>query len=119
MSESKSKPDRSRRDFLASAAGVAAAVLVSGLKPRTARAAGSKLHHLTDADPMAKSLGYTPNHNRVDKAKFATYKAGEHCSVCRFFQGTPGAKSGYAGCQIYPGYSVNAQGWCASFNARS
>jgi len=39
--------------------------------------------------------------------------------VCRFFQGTPGAKSGYAGCQIYPGYSVNAQGWCASFNARS
>lgn len=119
MSDSKSKPDSSRRAFLASAAVVASAALVGGLRSRTARAAGGKLPHLTDADPLAKSLGYTQNHNDVAKAKFPTYKAGDHCSVCRFFQGTPGQKSGYAGCQIYPGYSVNAQGWCASFHARS
>lgn len=119
MSESKSKPDSSRRAFLASAAVVASAAIVGGLRPRTARAAGESLPHLTDADPMAKSLGYTPNHNTVDKAKFPTYKAGDHCSACRFFKGTPDEKSGYAGCQIYPGYSVDAQGWCASFSARA
>ncbi|EQD27124.1 High potential iron-sulfur protein [mine drainage metagenome] len=119
MSESKSKADPSRRAFLAGATVAVAAVVVGGLKPRTARAAGGKLPHLTDADPLAKSLGYTPNHNKVDAAAHPTYKPGEHCSLCRFFQGTPGEKSGYAGCQIYPGYSVNAEGWCASFNPRS
>ncbi|MDA8052303.1 MAG: high-potential iron-sulfur protein [Rhodospirillales bacterium] len=119
MSEPKSKPDSSRRAFLAGAAVAASAALVGGLRPMTARAAGSKLPHLTDANAMAKSLDYTPNHNTVKTAQSPTYKAGEHCSLCRFFQGTPGQKSGYAGCQIYPGYSVNAQGWCASFSARS
>lgn len=115
MSESKKRPDQSRRTFLATAA-VAASAAVIGLRPRTAEAA---LPHLSEADPLAKSLGYKANHNQVDRAKFPTYKPGEHCSECRFYQGKPGEKSGYAGCQIFAGYSVDAQGWCASFNARS
>ncbi len=119
MSELKSKADPSRRAFLAGATVAVVAVIAGGLKPRTARAAGAKLPHLTDADPLAKSLGYTPNHNKVDKAEQPTYKAGEYCSLCSFFQGAPGEKSGCAGCQLFPGYSVNAQGWCASFSARS
>jgi len=112
----KNKPDSSRRSFLASAAVAASAALV-GLKPHSARAAGENLPHLSTSDPLAKSLGYQDNAKNVDKSKFPTYKAGERCGVCRFFQGT--SSSGYGGCQIFAGYSVNADGWCASFNAKS
>ena len=118
MSLPKNKPDPSRRSFLASAAVAASAALV-GLRPHTARAAGGNLPNLSESDPLAKSLGYQSNASKVDQSKFPTYKAGERCGVCRFFQGTPGEASGTGGCQIFAGYSVNAQGWCASFNARS
>lgn len=117
MSLPKNKPDSSRRTFLATAAVAASAALV-GLRPRSATAAGESLPHLSESDPLAKSLGYQSNAKDVDKSKFPTYKAGERCGECRFFQGTPGQKSGYAGCQIFAGYSVDSDGWCASFNAR-
>jgi len=113
----KNNPDPSRRSFLATAAVAASAALV-GLKPPAARAAGESLPHLSESDPLAKSLGYQSNAQNVDKSKFPTYKPGERCGECRFFQGTPGEKSGYGGCQIFAGYAVNADGWCASFNAR-
>jgi hypothetical protein len=118
VSSRKNNPDPSRRSFLATAA-VAASAAVIGLRPRCATAAGENLPHLSESDPLAKSLGYQSDAAKVDKAKFPTYKAGERCGACRFFQGTAGQKSGYAGCQIFAGYSVNADGWCASFNARS
>ena len=118
MSPSKKNPDSSRRSFIATAAVAASAALV-GLRPHSARAAGANLPHLSESDPLAKSLGYQANAKSVDKAKFPTYKAGERCGECRFFQGTPGQPSGFGGCQIFAGYSVDAQGWCASFNARS
>jgi len=114
----KNKPDHSRRSFLAGAAVAASAALV-GLKPPSARAAGENLPHLSESDPLAKSLGYQSSAKNVDQSKFPTYKAGEHCGLCRFFQGTAGASSGFGGCQIFAGYSVNAGGWCASFNAKS
>ncbi|HEY7889263.1 MAG TPA: high-potential iron-sulfur protein [Steroidobacteraceae bacterium] len=118
MSLPKNKPDHSRRSFLATAAVAASAAFV-GLKPPLARAAGENLPHLSASDPLAKSLGYQESAKSVDKSKFPTYKAGERCGECRFFQGTPGQSSGYGGCQIFAGYSVSSQGWCASFNARS
>lgn len=118
MSLPKNNPDSSRRSFLATAAVAASAALV-GLRPRSARAAGESLPHLSEADPLAKSLGYQMNAKNVDRSKFPTYKPGEHCGLCRFFQGKPGQTSGFAGCQIFAGYAVNADGWCASFNARS
>lgn len=116
MSESKftKHTDPARRAFLTTAA-VAASAAVIGLRPRSAKAA---LPHLSEADPLAKSLGYRAEASQVDRAKFPTYKPGEHCSVCRFFQGKPGEASGFAGCQIFAGYAVDAKGWCASFNAR-
>lgn len=109
-------PDHSRRSFLTTAA-VAASAAIVGLKPPAARAAD--LPHLSSSDPLAKSLGYQESAASVDKSKFPTYKAGEHCGVCRFFQGASGATTGYGACQIFAGYSVNAGGWCASFNAKS
>jgi hypothetical protein len=114
----KKNPDPSRRSFLATAAVAASAVLV-GLRPHAARAAGENLPHLSESDPLAKSLGYQSKATKVDKSKFPTYKPGERCAECRFFQGTAGEKSGFGGCQIFAGYSVDADGWCASFNARS
>ncbi len=118
MSQSKNGTDPSRRAFLATAA-VAASAAVIGLRPRTALAAGENLPHLTESDPLAKSLGYVMNAHEVNRSKFPTYKPGDRCGVCRFFLGKPGQKSGFAGCQIYAGYSVDAKGWCASYNARS
>lgn len=119
MSQDSNRHDPSRRTFLATAAVLASAAVV-GLSPRSASAAGSSLPHLSQSDnPLAKSFGYEPNAKEVNRAKFSIYKPGERCGKCRFFKGTPDEKSGYAGCRIYPGYSVNAQGWCASFNARS
>jgi len=118
VSQSKNTTDPSRRAFLATAA-VAASVAVIGLRPRSARAAGEKLPHLSEADPLAKSLGYQANAHNVDRKKFPTYQPGDRCGNCRFFLGTPNQKSGYAGCQIFASYSVDAKGWCASFDARS
>ncbi len=118
MSLPKNNPNPSRRSFLATAAVAASAALV-GLGARSARAAGANLPHLSESDPLAKSLGYQSKAKNVDKSKFPTYKPGERCGECRFFQGTPGQKSGYGGCQIFAGYSVDSDGWCASFNARS
>jgi hypothetical protein len=119
VSARKNNPDPSRRSFLATAAVAASAAIVGGLRPRSANAAGENLPHLSESDPLAKSLGYQADGTKVDKSKFPTYKAGERCAECRFYQGTAGQKSGYGGCQIFAGYSVNADGWCASFNARS
>ncbi len=119
MSQDNDRHDPSRRTFLATAA-VAASVAVIGLRPRSAHAAGAALPHLTEnANPLAKSFGYEPSAKAVNRTKFPSYKPGERCGLCQFFKGTPGETSGYAGCAIYPGYSVDAQGWCASFNARS
>jgi hypothetical protein len=117
VTEAKSKPDSSRRAFLAGATVAVAVTIAGGLKAHPARAAGEKLPHLTDANAMAKALGYTVNHNSISQSKYPTYKAGDDCAGCRFFRGTPGEKSGYAGCEIFPGYSVAAQGWCQSFSA--
>jgi hypothetical protein len=113
--------DPSRRSFLAGAA-VAAVSALAGLRPGAADAAaatGSNLPHLSESDPVASSLGYKENAKNVDKSKFTTYKAGERCGLCRFFLGTDGQKAGYAGCMIFAGKSVNADGWCASYSARS
>ena len=119
MSQGNDRHDPSRRTFLATAA-VAASVAVIGLRPRSARAAKGALPHLTEnADPLAKSFGYEPSAKAVNRAKFPNYKPGERCAMCRFFQGKSGEASGYAGCAIYPGYAVNARGWCGSFDARS
>ena len=80
MSLPKNNPDSSRRSFLATAAVAASAALV-GLRPHSAQAAGENLPHLSESDPLAKSLGYQSDGKNVDKSKFPTYKAGERCGV--------------------------------------
>jgi hypothetical protein len=84
----------------------AAGALTPGTKAQAA-----ELPHLSPQDPTAKALGYHEDAKTVEAKKFPTYAGGQMCSTCMQFQGTPGS-SGYAGCNIFAGKAVNANGWC-------
>jgi hypothetical protein len=96
----------SRRRFLKVAAGTTVAAVVIGGLPRFARAAD--LPPVTEADPTAKALGYVEDASKTADAK---HKAGADCSNCQFYSG---GATGRGPCQLFPGKSVNAKGWCVS-----
>jgi len=100
----------SRRAFLVLAgAGSCAALLAS-------RAHAQDLPKLAEGDATAAALGYRGDASKVDAAKFPTHKAAQNCANCRFFAGSD--KTPTAGCQLFPGKSVAAQGWCSAYNAK-
>lgn len=101
----------SRRRFLKVAAGTTAAVVVMGGLPRFARAA--ELPPLTEADPTAKALAYVEDATKSTNPK---YKAGEDCTKCMFYTGGP---TGRGPCQLFPGKSVAAKGWCVSYSPKA
>ena len=102
--------DSSRRRFFASAGGVVGAVAFANLLPNMARAAD--LPALSASDPAAAALNYTDDASKVDAAKSPTHVAGNACANCNQFQGA-GAATGP--CQLFPGKSVNAKGWCSGY----
>lgn len=96
----------SRRSLLRSVAAGATLASVTALRPGAARAAEGPL--INENDPAAKAVKY------VDDAKNAkAAKPGNTCANCALYQGKDGAKSGP--CQIFPGKSVTAAGWCSSW----
>lgn len=95
----------SRRRFLKVAAGTAAAAVVMGGLPQVAHSAD--LPALKESDPMAKALSYVEDHTKTTNPK---YKKGDDCTNCQFYSGGP---TGRGPCQLFPGKSVNAKGWCA------
>ncbi len=103
--------DPSRRLFLGWAAGTAAAVSLGAVLPRAARAAD--LPHLNPADPAAQALGYVENTAQVSQARYPGHKSTQNCSNCSFFQEVAG--SAWGPCQLFPGKSVAAQGWCSAY----
>src|SRR5579872_1386759 len=109
MSSSDSASPPSRRSVLILMGAAGAATLI-GLRPSLSPAQGKDLPHLSDSDPTAKALGYTEDASKVDKSKFPAFKSGAKCANCNFFQATAGQQ--YGPCQIFPGKSVNANGWC-------
>jgi hypothetical protein len=104
MSESNSM---SRRDALK---GFVLLCGGAGTLAATREAQAADLPHLSAEDPTAKALGYHEDNKTVEKAKFATYAAGQQCSTCMQFQGKPG--DAFGGCNIFAGKAVNANGWC-------
>jgi High potential iron-sulfur protein len=96
----------SRRRFLKAAAGGATAAVIIGGFPRFARAAD--LPPVTAADPTANALGYVEDATTSTNAK---HKAGDVCSNCQFYSG---GATGRGPCQLFPGKSVSAKGWCVS-----
>jgi hypothetical protein len=107
---SKERDTESRRRFLKIAAGTTAAAVMVGSLPRFARAAD--LPPLTAADPTAKALGYVEDASKSDNAK---HKAGDNCANCTFYSG---GATGRGPCQLFPGKSVNAKGWCVSHSPK-
>ena len=103
--------NESRRRFLKIAAGTAAAAVVVGTLPRLARAAD--LPHVSESDPTAKALGYVEDASTTNDPK---HKAGDNCANCQFYSG---AATGYGPCQLFPGKSVAAKGWCVSHAAKA
>ena len=110
MSNASDSANTSRRHFFAVAGGALGAVAIGSILPRNVRA--DELPHLTTSDPTAQALHYTENAVKVDKAAAPTYKAGEVCSNCNFFQGGSAA---YGPCQLFPGKAVHRDGWCAGY----
>lgn len=105
------KDIESRRRFLKAAAGTAAAAVVAGgVLPRFARAAD--LPHVSESDPTAKALGYVEDASKTTDPK---HHAGNNCANCQFYSGGP---TGYGPCQLFPGKSVNAKGWCVSHSTK-
>lgn len=100
----------SRRRFLKVAAGTTAAAIMIGALPRFARAAD--LPHLSESDPTAKALAYVEDASKSTNPK---RKPGDICANCQFYSGGP---TGYGPCQLFPGKSVNAKGWCISHSPK-
>jgi hypothetical protein len=107
---SNEKNIESRRRFLKAAAGTTMAVAVMGSLPRFARAAD--LPPVTTDDPTAKALGYVDDASKTTDPK---HKAGDACATCQFYAG---AATGRGPCQLFPGKSVSAKGWCVSHSPK-
>lgn len=100
------KDDRlSRRQLLQTAIAGLAAVPAASLLAGTAGAEA-----LLETDATAKSLGYVADAKKVDAKANPNYKPGQHCANCMQFTGKAGAAEGP--CNIFPGKTVHANGWC-------
>lgn len=103
---------RSRRKFVQS--GVAVAFGLPVIASLTRMASAAELPRLDLNDPTAKALKYVHDATTVDEATRGG--ADRICASCRFYTGEAGPEWGP--CTLFPGKSVNANGWCASWIAR-
>lgn len=102
---SKNDSRTSRRKFMRVAgSGLAVLPLVHFIPVRTA--AGAEMPPVTADDATAKALAY------VD----VSTTSGQQCDNCNFWQGGSAERGG---CQLFPGKSVAAKGWCKSWIKKS
>ncbi len=99
-----------RREFLR----IGSLAIVSIAAGKSVRAAGP---HLDEKDPTAQSLGYKHDATKVDKVKFAKYRAGETCANCQLYQGKAG--EAWGACPIFSGKEVSAKGWCSAYGTKA
>jgi hypothetical protein len=69
---------------------------------------------LTEADPMAKAMGFRTDTNRADQAKYPKHTPDQMCAKCLHFT-VPGADS--AKCDLFSKI-VPKGGWCSGFSKR-
>ena len=81
---------------------VAKAVQTEGLTPLDAK------------DSAASALGFVTDASNASANPI--YKKGEHCGSCLHYLGQPSDAT--AGCKIYAGRSVPANGWCIVWSQR-
>ena len=97
-----------RRDIVKGAL-LIAVVPVASLFVNRARAAAPPL---SEQDPQAKALGYLADANRVDVKSNPTFKAGQNCANC--LQLAAGSDQ-FRPCNLFPGKTVAASGWCKAW----
>jgi High potential iron-sulfur protein len=100
-----------RRRFLKMAGRGVAAMALLGALPRRVLAALPHLNAATNA--TAKALHYVEDNSKAP----APHKPGQACWKCIHYSGKPG--DAFGPCEIFPGFDVNAKGWCDGFQARS
>jgi len=100
----------SRRKFIGT---VAVAIPVTAITVRQAHA--QDLPPVAADDPTAKALLYVHDAANVDSSNplAARYEAGQTCANCVQIQGEDGPE--WRGCNLFPGKSVNAAGWCSAW----
>ena len=104
----------SRRRFLGLMAATAGVGSIATLLPQLASA--DALPPLAANDPMAQALAYVDDAAKIDATKSPTHKTGQTCANCRFFGGD---KAANGPCQLFPGKSVAAKGWCSGYNVKA
>lgn len=88
------------------------AVAAAGVMAQTTRTAHAQdLPPLALDDPMAQAMKYTEDASTVDPAARTNPAAEQNCANCALIQGEDGAAR--RPCQIFPGKSVAAAGWCS------
>ena len=93
---------------------LAASALLPALN-RLAKAAQSEaLTPLDTKDSTASALGFVTEATTASSNPI--YKKGERCASCVHFLGQP--SDAMAGCKIYAGHSVPANGWCTVWSQR-
>lgn len=96
----------SRRRFLS-----CAAALIAGA-PALVRA--NELPHASPDDAIGKALNYVEDARQATDNKL--FEKGSLCSNCALFRG---AKDGdWGGCAVFPGETVNQNGWCSAYAPR-
>jgi len=68
---------------------------------------------VTEADPLAVSMGYKADAAHADKVKFPKFAAGQSCAGCALYTGKAGAAAGP--CSLFANKDVSAKGWCSAF----
>jgi hypothetical protein len=76
-------------------------------------AAKAELPTLTEADAMAKTLGYVTESSKADMKKYPKHTNAQACANCALFQGKAGDAAGP--CPLYPGKQVSVKGWCSGY----
>jgi High potential iron-sulfur protein len=101
----------SRRSMVKS--GLIASTLFPAIGFISGTADAAALTPLDPNDPVAKGVSFVNDASKVKASENPTYKAGQKCSNCAQYQGK--ASDATAGCNIFPGHSVPAAGWCKAW----
>ena len=96
----------SRRTFLIAGIGVGSSLALQGL-------AAAEPQKLSESDPNAQQYGYKEEASKVDKSKFADYKAGQECANCSLYQAQGSDAWGH--CVLFGTKLVAAHGWCSAY----
>ena len=69
---------------------------------------------LDTKDSAASALGFVTDAAKATSSPL--FKKGQHCASCLHYLGKPSDAT--AGCNIYAGHSVPANGWCTVWSLR-